>query len=145
MCRSEKFEDTTDTPPEKIPEEAKEAVLEELTEHPPKLHHVETVDTTDPSSEPTSEGGVVKAEVPEAFQEELKKDHDIVPSSDEKPASAVETVASETGAEDGATAPATRDVPVEVTHQDVDTKTPSKISSFGDKISSTLHKIVGKD
>jgi hypothetical protein len=132
---------------EEAPEEQKEAVLEELVDHPPHLHHVETADTTDPVSEPPStEDGVVKSEVPEAFSEELKGDHDIVPpTEEEKPTEKVGTVAKETGADDGETAPATRDVPVEVTHEDVDEKKPSKLSALGGKISEKFHKITGKD
>jgi hypothetical protein len=139
----EKFEDATDG---ETPEagQAKE-VLEELTESPPKLHHVETKDTTDTGSEPPSEGGVVKAEVPEAFAEELKSDHNIVPPSEEKPSSTVETVAKESGPETAENEPATREFPVQVTHEEVETKPPSKLSSIGEKITSTFHKIVGKE
>lgn len=143
---AEKFEDSSETPVTETPE-AKEAVLEELTESPPELHHVETKDTTDPVSESPTEGDVVKAEVPEAFAEELKSDHNIVssPATEETPTSTVESVATETGpAAEGESAPATREVPVEVTHEEV-AKKPSKISSIGEKISTTLHKIVGKD
>ncbi|CAM6097313.1 unnamed protein product [Calypogeia fissa] len=143
----EKFEDATDG---EMPEAGKaKEVLEELTESPPKLHHVETKDTTDPVSEPPSEGGVVKAEVPEAFAEELKSDHNIVPPSEEKPTSTVETVAKESGPETrpetAEKEPATREFPVQVTHEEVETKSPSKMSAIGEKITSTFHKIVGKE
>jgi hypothetical protein len=160
-------------------EEQKEAVLEELTESPPELHHVGTVDTTDPVSEPpSSDDGVVKSEVPEAFAEELKSDNDIVPQAEEeksaeqfetpteqsatpaeqfatpappaeeaKPTETVETVAKETGADNGETAPPARDVPVEVTHEDASgaTEKHSKLSTIGHNISEKLHKLVGKD
>lgn len=127
-------------------EQQKETVLEELTESPPELHHVETVDTTDPVSEPpSSEDGVVKSEVPAAFAEELKTDHDIVPpAEEEKPTEKVETVAAETGADNGESAPPARDVPVEVTHEDADGKKQSKLSSIGHNISEKLHNLVGK-
>lgn len=139
----EKFEDATDG---ESPEAAKtKEVLEELTEHPPKLHHVETMDTTDPVSESPSQDGVVKAEVPEAFAEELKSDHNIVHPAEEKPTSTVETVAKESGPETAEKKPATREVPVQVTHVDVDAKPPSKISAIGEKITSTFHKMVGKE
>ncbi|CAM6098263.1 unnamed protein product [Calypogeia fissa] len=100
--------------PEKA-EEAKEEVLEELKDSPPELHHVETKDTTDPEPTTTTEDGCVKAEVPEAFAEELKTDHDIVPPAEEKPT------------------------------EEADTKPPSKMSALGDKITSTFHKISGKE
>lgn len=102
--------------PEKA-EEAKEAVLEELKDSPPELHHVETKDTTDPepTTEPTTtDDSVVKAEVPEAYAEELKSDHNIVPPAEEKPTEG-------------------------------DAKPPSKMSALGDKIASTFHKISGKE
>jgi hypothetical protein len=160
-------------------EKQKEAVLEELTESPPELHHVGTVDTTDPvSGPPSSDDGVVKSEVPEAFAEELKSDNDIVPQAEEeksaeqfetpteqsatpaeqfatpappaeeaKPTETVETVAKETGADNGETAPPARDVPVEVTHEDASgaTEKHSKLSTIGHNISEKLHKLVGKD
>jgi hypothetical protein len=146
-------------------EEQKEAVLEELTESPPELHHVGTVDTTDPVSEPpSSDDGVVKSEVPEVFAEELKSDHDIVPQAEEekpteqfdtpappaeeeKPTETVETVAKETGADNGETAPPAGDVPVEVTHEDADGEAEkhSKLSTIGHNISEKLHHLVGKD
>lgn len=137
----EKLGDLKLEEPEKsegAPEEQKEAVLEELKESPPKLHHVETADTTDPVAEPpNTEDGVVKSEVPEAFADELKSDHDIVPpAEEEKPTEKVETVAKETGADDGETAPAT---------QDVDEKKPSKLSALGGKISEKIHKITSKE
>lgn len=68
---------------------------------------------------------------------------DVVPPADEKPTA--ESVESEPAAEDGATEPATREAPVEATPEDVETKPPSKKSSIKDKISTTLHKMVGKD
>jgi hypothetical protein len=100
--------------PEKA-EEAKEEVLEELKDSPPELHHVETKDTTAPEPTTTTDDGIVKAEVPEAFAEELKTDHDIVPPAEEKPT------------------------------EEADTKKHSKISSVGDKVSSAFHKISGKE
>lgn len=137
----EKFEDSKDTEVEETASALPESVLEEIKTSPPELHHVETVDTTDPVKE-DSTGDVVKAEVPEVFSEELKADHDIVPPAATEETT-VETVAKEVGAEDGETEPATREFPVEVIHEDVDTKPPSKLSSLGDKISQKFHSIVG--
>lgn len=136
---TEKFEDSTDVPVAETPEEVHESVLDELKSGTPKLHHVETVDTTDPSPGNSTDGDVVKAEVPAAFEEELKSDHNIVPS--EKPTAGVETVAKEVGADAGESAPATREVPVTVTHEVIDEGKPSKIAQISEK----LHKVFGRE